>query len=109
MAPIPEEAPVTSAGPRPSILLIVSSPATATGCRRLLGHEVGLLSVDPNVIFPSFQDIGLVAMQRIGFIVFPGFQVMSFGLIAVFEVANIVADRTVYEVHLLSERGGPVR
>jgi transcriptional regulator GlxA family with amidase domain len=47
-------------------------------------------------------------MQRIGFIVFPGFQVMSFGLIAVFEVANIVADRTVYEVRLLSERGGPV-
>jgi transcriptional regulator GlxA family with amidase domain len=47
-------------------------------------------------------------MQRVGFVVFPGFQVMSFGLISVFEVANTVAGRTVYEIRLLSEQGGPV-
>ena len=28
-------------------------------------------------------------MQRIGFIVFPGFQVMSFAVISVFEFANL--------------------
>ncbi len=48
-------------------------------------------------------------MQQIGFVVFPGFQVMSFGLISAFEVANTLVDRTVYEVRLLSETGGPVR
>jgi len=48
-------------------------------------------------------------MQQIGFVVFPGFQVMSFGLISAFEVANNIAGSTVYEVRLLSEKGGPVR
>ncbi|MEI9985628.1 MAG: GlxA family transcriptional regulator [Aliidongia sp.] len=48
-------------------------------------------------------------MQRIGFIVFPGYQVMSFAVISVFEFANFEAGRTVYDVHLLSETGGPIR
>ena len=48
-------------------------------------------------------------MQKIGFIVFPRFQVMSFGAVSVFEFANLTAGETVYEVHLLSEAGGPVR
>jgi transcriptional regulator GlxA family with amidase domain len=48
-------------------------------------------------------------MQRIGFIVFPGFQVMSFAAVSVFEFANITAGEPLYEVHFLSETGGPVR
>jgi transcriptional regulator GlxA family with amidase domain len=48
-------------------------------------------------------------MQRIGFIVFPGFQVMSFAVISVFEFANIHIGRPVYDVKLLSETGGSVR
>jgi transcriptional regulator GlxA family with amidase domain len=45
-------------------------------------------------------------MQRIGFIVFPGFQVMSFAVISVFEFANLVIGKPVYDVHLISETGG---
>src|SRR5580700_995405 len=47
-------------------------------------------------------------MQRIGFIVFPGFQVMSFAVISVFEFANLEIGKPVYEVHLLYEAGGSV-
>jgi transcriptional regulator GlxA family with amidase domain len=48
-------------------------------------------------------------MQRIGFIVFPGFQVMSFAVIAVFEFANKERGDPVYDVRLLSETGGFIR
>ena len=48
-------------------------------------------------------------MQKIGFIVFPRFQVMSFGAVSVFEFANLTAGETVYDVRILSEAGGPVR
>jgi transcriptional regulator GlxA family with amidase domain len=49
------------------------------------------------------------AVQRIGFIVFPGYQVMSFAIISVFEFANFAAGTPLYEIHLLSETGGPIR
>ncbi len=48
-------------------------------------------------------------MQRIGFIVFPGFQVMSFAVISVFEFANLEIGKPVYDVHLISETGGATR
>jgi transcriptional regulator GlxA family with amidase domain len=48
-------------------------------------------------------------MQRIGFIVFPGFQVMSFAVMSVFEFTNLEMGEPVYEVQLLSETGGSVR
>jgi transcriptional regulator GlxA family with amidase domain len=48
-------------------------------------------------------------MQRIGFIVFPGFQVMSFAVMSVFEFANLEVGEPVYEVQLLSEAGGSIR
>ena len=47
-------------------------------------------------------------MQRIGFIVFPGFSVMSFAVVSVFETANMLAGERKYDVHLLSESGGAV-
>jgi transcriptional regulator GlxA family with amidase domain len=48
-------------------------------------------------------------MLRIGYILDPGFQVMAFGALSVFELANLLSDRPSYDVRLLSERGGRVR
>jgi transcriptional regulator GlxA family with amidase domain len=48
-------------------------------------------------------------MQRIGFIVLPGFQTLSLSTLSVFELANWKMSEAVYEVHLLSETGGSVR
>jgi transcriptional regulator GlxA family with amidase domain len=48
-------------------------------------------------------------MQRIGFIVLPGFQMMSVGVLAVFEFANKEMGEPVYDLHLLSEAGGLIR
>jgi transcriptional regulator GlxA family with amidase domain len=48
-------------------------------------------------------------MKRIGFVVFPGFQAMSFAAISVFEFANFTTGEEFYEMHALSETGGSVR
>ncbi|WP_158915655.1 GlxA family transcriptional regulator [Caulobacter sp. S45] len=47
-------------------------------------------------------------MQRIGFVAFPGYQVMSLAAISAFEMANMQAGEQVYDVRLLSETGGSV-
>ena len=48
-------------------------------------------------------------MQRIAFTVSAGFQTMSLAVISVFEFANMEIGKQAYDVHLLSEAGGPVR
>jgi transcriptional regulator GlxA family with amidase domain len=48
-------------------------------------------------------------MLRIGYILEPGFQVMAFGSLSVFELANLLPGGPRYEVTLLSEAGGRVR
>jgi transcriptional regulator GlxA family with amidase domain len=48
-------------------------------------------------------------MQRIAFVVFPGYQVMSMAAVSVFEFANICAGEPIYDLHVLSETGGPIR
>ncbi|AWJ86385.1 AraC family transcriptional regulator (plasmid) [Azospirillum sp. TSH58] len=48
-------------------------------------------------------------MLTIGFVVFDDFQVMGMAALSAFEMANLVLDRPAYRVHVLSERGGPVR
>lgn len=48
-------------------------------------------------------------MQRLGFVVYPGFNVLSLAELAVFEFANRAAGTPIYEVEVLSEAGGPVR
>lgn len=48
-------------------------------------------------------------MLRIGVVTFPGFHVMSFAAVSVFEVANSELGQRRYDVHFLSENGGPVR
>jgi transcriptional regulator GlxA family with amidase domain len=47
-------------------------------------------------------------VQSIGFLVSPGFQMMSFAALSVFEFAN-AAGATLYAMHIVSETGGPVR
>ena len=48
-------------------------------------------------------------MQRIGFNVLPGFQMMSVASLSVFELANSEMGEPVYDLRLLSETGGSVR
>jgi len=48
-------------------------------------------------------------MQQIGFVVFPGFQVMGFAAVTVFEITNVEIGEAFYEITLLSEHGGLVR
>jgi transcriptional regulator GlxA family with amidase domain len=48
-------------------------------------------------------------MQRIGFIVLSGFQMLSVSSLSVFELANWETGEPVYDVHLLSETGGSIR
>jgi transcriptional regulator GlxA family with amidase domain len=49
-----------------------------------------------------------MAMQRIGYVVFPGFQFMSLATSAVFELANQTLGEKGYELSVMSEKGGPV-
>lgn len=48
-------------------------------------------------------------MLRVGYIVVPNFQVMIFGGLTVFELANRMTPEPHYDIRLISERGGPVR
>ena len=48
-------------------------------------------------------------MQRIGFVLSPGFQVMSFAALSVFEFANKEMGEPVYDIRVLSETGGSMR
>lgn len=47
-------------------------------------------------------------MHRIGFVVFPGFQLMGLAAMTAFEIANVVLNEPTYDVTLLSEHGGLV-
>jgi transcriptional regulator GlxA family with amidase domain len=48
-------------------------------------------------------------MQRIGILIYPGFQMMTLAALPVFECANLPPNETRYDVHVLSESGGLVR
>jgi transcriptional regulator GlxA family with amidase domain len=45
-------------------------------------------------------------MRKIGMLVYPGFQVMCFVALSAFEVANKNSGEVLYELHVLSEKGG---
>jgi transcriptional regulator GlxA family with amidase domain len=47
-------------------------------------------------------------MLKIGFVVAPGFQMMSLAALSVFEMANVKAGEKFYNIRVLSEGGGPV-
>ena len=46
-------------------------------------------------------------MLRIGYVLPPGFQMMSLAAVSAFELANLTAGKKLYEIHALSEDGGP--
>jgi len=48
-------------------------------------------------------------MRKIGLFVFPGFQVMSLGTLSAFEVANKRSGKILYDLQVLSEKGGLLR
>jgi transcriptional regulator GlxA family with amidase domain len=48
-------------------------------------------------------------LQRIAFLVLPGFRMMGLAVASVFESTNIEANEPVYDVRFLSETGGSVR
>lgn len=50
----------------------------------------------------------VLIMQKVGFVVTPGYSTMGFAVITAFEVANLMAEAPIYELHLLSEHGGRV-
>ena len=47
-------------------------------------------------------------MLTVGFVVTPGFPVMSLAALSVFEFANLSAEQRLYDVEVLSEEGGPI-
>ncbi len=47
-------------------------------------------------------------MISLGFLLSPGFQMMSCAAISAFELANVSAGEPLYEIHVLSENGGPI-
>jgi transcriptional regulator GlxA family with amidase domain len=47
-------------------------------------------------------------MHKVGFVVFPGFQVVSLAAITVFEVANLIMGKPSYSVRVIAEGGGLV-
>ncbi|QDE39496.1 GlxA family transcriptional regulator [Luteibacter pinisoli] len=48
-------------------------------------------------------------MRDIAFIVYPGYSVMALTIAMAFEVANSVTESQPYDLHFVSEAGGPVR
>jgi transcriptional regulator GlxA family with amidase domain len=47
-------------------------------------------------------------MHKVGFVVFPGFQVVSLAVVTVFEVANLIMGKPSYSVRVIAEGGGLV-
>ena len=48
-------------------------------------------------------------MRRVGFIMHPGYSPMGFAVTTAFEIANLQASESVYDLHVLSKDGGPIR
>jgi transcriptional regulator GlxA family with amidase domain len=48
-------------------------------------------------------------MRKVGMVLYPDFTVMCFVAFAAFEVANKRSGKTLYDLHVLSESGGPLR
>src|SRR5882757_6411624 len=106
---MPAEAPVINAVPLVVVVLMVSSPLSPRRIRACAGRS----RLAGRCLKCHINDVlghcGGGSMQRIGFIVFPGFQVMGFAVISAFEFANVHVGEPVYEVQLLSESGGTIR
>ena len=47
-------------------------------------------------------------MRDIAFLVYPGYSLMALAIVAGFEVANSMQGGPFYDLHFVSEAGGPV-
>jgi hypothetical protein len=59
--------------------------------------------------FDLWQAERTLVILRIGLILPPGFAVMSFAPLQVFETANLILDKPLYEVHTVSVMGGRIK
>lgn len=48
-------------------------------------------------------------MQRVGFVLYPGYSLMGLAAVPAFELANLMGEEAVYDLHFVSEHGGPIR
>src|ERR1700759_456313 len=48
-------------------------------------------------------------MRDIAFLVYPGYSLMALAIVAGFEVANSMVNPPPYDLHYVSEHGGPIR
>lgn len=48
-------------------------------------------------------------MHKIGYVVFPGFQLLGFAAVTAFEMANLQLGEPAYDIELLSEPGGEIK
>lgn len=48
-------------------------------------------------------------MRDIAFLIYPGYSLMALAMVAGFEVANAMAGGPYYDLHFVSEQGGPVK
>ncbi|MCE4226082.1 GlxA family transcriptional regulator [Methylobacterium sp. C25] len=48
-------------------------------------------------------------MQRVGFVIYPGFSIMGLAAVPAFELANLIGDEPTYDIHFVSEGGGLIR
>lgn len=48
-------------------------------------------------------------MRNIAFVVYPGYSVMALAVVTAFEVANSLVYDPAYELHFVSEKGGPIK
>ena len=48
-------------------------------------------------------------MRDIAFLVYPGYSLMALAIVAGFEVANSMVDPEPYDLHYVSEKGGPIK
>src|ERR1700751_1726347 len=106
---MPEDAPVTRAAPLEISPAIVCLPFALAPWKaeRAVSHMRSGVRLKCH-IYAFLGHHGFEPMQTIGFVVFPGFQVMGFAAVAAFEVANLVAGEDIYRVRLLSDGGGLV-
>jgi transcriptional regulator GlxA family with amidase domain len=49
-----------------------------------------------------------MSMQRVGFVICPGYSVMGLATVPAFEVANFIGDEAAYDLRFVSEHGRPV-
>src|SRR5260221_5162503 len=108
---MPVDAPVINAVPRVlwEVMSGVLHPGKGPGARDLWVWY-GLASMS---LLPAFRtDSDCLSkgrsMIKIGFVVSPGFELMSLAATSVFEFANCEWDEPIYDVRIVSEFGGPV-